>query len=212
MPVVRLLTRRNTNLHCTTMWVLIIDVMRIICKNATFFASPSLYVMSDSSPAKKNWLAHYSELMGFWRRKHDVYDEGEDAIQDAAANLLKRGTDTIEDPRAYISRSTTNGLISRHRHNAALPMLSWDELEEPDARDTSTPESHVQSQQLLDALMAALSELPAPCRQVYILHRLEGWTHTEIATHMAISRSMVEKHMQRALRHILTRLEHYAPY
>jgi RNA polymerase sigma-70 factor (ECF subfamily) len=65
---------------------------------------------------------------------------------------------------------------------------------------------------VLDALMVALEELPLSCQKVYIRHRLEGWSHAEIAADMGISRSMVEKHMNRALLHIHEMLQKYSPY
>ena len=50
-------------------------------------------------------------------------------------------------------------------------------------------------------LQRALSELPAACRECFLLRKLDGLSHLEIADRLEISRSMVEKHMVRALLH-----------
>ncbi len=86
-----------------------------------------------------------------------------------------------------------------------------DELSDTEHPRQAGADSHAQFEQLADALVNALADLPPKGREVYIKHRLEGWTHTEIAQDMALSRSMVEKYMTRALRHIHERLHHYVP-
>lgn len=65
--------------------------------------------------------------------------------------------------------------------------------------------------QLGQQASVVLDELPDICRQVYIYQRLEGSSHAEIASELGISRAMVEKHMNKALRHLSTRLQKYAP-
>ncbi|TCU97271.1 sigma-70 family RNA polymerase sigma factor [Paracandidimonas soli] len=163
-------------------------------------------------PPKKSWLAQYSNLLHIWRRKGSAHDDAQDAVQDAAVRILVNGDGTIKDPRAYLSRSAANGMAGRHRHRKVLDMLPLHALADHDHPVTDSAESSARTQELHDALWLALSELPLSCRQTFILHRLEGWTHTEIAEDMGISRSMVEKHMTRALRHLHERLQHYAPY
>ncbi len=173
---------------------------------------PAFTFMSGSRPPRKGWLAHYSELMGAWRRKGPGQDDGQDAVQDSALSLLENGVGAIDDTRAYLARSTRNGLVDRHRRRSILSFLSIDEMDEADHPRADPPESALYTRELADALLAALEELPLKCQQVYLHHRLEGRTHAEIAGHMGLSRSMVEKYMQRAVRHINDRLQKYAPY
>lgn len=165
--------------------------------------------MSPPSKPNKGWLAHYRELMGAWRRKNP--QDGEDALQDAVVGLLERGLGKVDDPRAYLARSTTNGLIDRHRRRGVLDLRPLHELDEDEHPSVQDGHATHYSAQLLDALMAALQDLPLACRTVFVRHRLEGWSHAEIADDMGISRSMVEKHMIRALVHIDQRLHAHAP-
>ncbi|VFR44947.1 FIG006045: Sigma factor, ECF subfamily [plant metagenome] len=161
--------------------------------------------------AKKGWLAHYSEIVAGWRRKVGVHEDSEDAMHDAVVRLLENGAAAVNDPRAYLKRSTANGVIDRHRHQAVLPTTPLHELEEYDHPLASGPEAEVLARRLVADLKEALADLPAVCQHVYIRHRLEGWTHAEIAQGMGISRAMVEKHMTRALQHLNRRLQHHAP-
>jgi RNA polymerase sigma-70 factor (ECF subfamily) len=186
--------------------------MRIIVNNLWLYAYLIFAHMPRPLTPKKSWLAHYSELIGAWRRKGAWREDGEDAMQDAALAILENGVGTMDDARAYLARSTANGLINRHRRRSILTILPLDELDEAEHPLAPNPEAAAYSQELACALSAALDELPLKCQQVYIRHRLEGWSHAEIAQSMGLSRSMVEKYMQRALQHLTERLQNYAPY
>lgn len=144
------------------------------------------------------------------RRGHERHDV-EDAVQDAVVGMLEQGTGGVDDPGAYLRRSTRNGLIDGHRRRALRQASPLDDLEEGEHPPAPGPEAAARERQLSEALLAALDDLPLKCQQVYIWHRLEGWSHPEIAAHMGLSRSMVEKYMTRALRHLSERLQDYAP-
>lgn len=53
----------------------------------------------------------------------------------------------------------------------------------------------------LKRVQNALKELPDQCADVLYLSRIEGYSHAEIAGQLGISKSLVEKHIARALNH-----------
>lgn len=167
--------------------------------------------MTRPDKPRKDWLAHYSELIGAWRRRGQGREQAEDAMHDTVVGMLENGAGAIADPRAYMARGTSNRLISWHRHVNALEMTPLDAMADVEHPVIAGADAGVRFQQLADTLAAALEELPPKCRQVYVKSRLEGWTHTEIAQEMGLSRSMVEKYMTRSLRHINERLQHHVP-
>jgi RNA polymerase sigma-70 factor (ECF subfamily) len=61
-----------------------------------------------------------------------------------------------------------------------------------------TPEDELDMQQRVQNLADALAALPPRCREVFLLHRMENLTYSQIATHCGISVSTVEKHIARA--------------
>ena len=63
--------------------------------------------------------------------------------------------------------------------------------------------------QRLDLLQRALAELPAACRDCFLLRKLEGLSHPEIAERLGVSRSMVEKHIVNAMKHCRVRLRQW---
>lgn len=167
--------------------------------------------MTFPSKPRKDWLAHYSELLLAWRRGGSAREQGEDAMHDTVLRMLENGVGAIANPRAYMARGTANRLISWQRHVNALELAPLEEVPEIE-HPVAGADTGARFQQLADALVAALEELPLKCRQVYVKSRLEGWSHTEIALEMGLSRSMVEKYMTRSLRHINDRLRNHAPY
>jgi RNA polymerase sigma-70 factor (ECF subfamily) len=62
-----------------------------------------------------------------------------------------------------------------------------------------------------EILDKAINNLPEKCQKVFILSRLEGLKHEEIAKQMDISVNMVQNHIATALRKLETELKDYLP-
>lgn len=159
---------------------------------------------------KKGWLAHYGELVGSWVRRADSREDAEDALQDAAERMLGLDTLAIRDTRAYLHRSVSNGLVSRHRRAQSFPTSPLHELEEVEHPSVEDVESAVYVGQLSRALTESLEELPLACQQIFAWHRIEHWTVPEIAQHMGLSVSTVEKNLTKTMRHLQTKLQKFA--
>ncbi|NOU21856.1 MAG: sigma-70 family RNA polymerase sigma factor [Methyloglobulus sp.] len=80
-------------------------------------------------------------------------------------------------------------------------------LEEVRPSEMPGPEQIVMAQQQLQRLQAALDELPVECRTAFLLHSVHGFTYPEIAAQLGISRSLVGRHLVKALAHSKQRLK-----
>jgi RNA polymerase sigma-70 factor (ECF subfamily) len=58
---------------------------------------------------------------------------------------------------------------------------------------------NVSSQQELDLYINALRSLPAQCQRVFVMCKVYGFSHKEIASKLGISVSTVEKHLIKGL-------------
>ncbi|MER2300157.1 MAG: sigma factor-like helix-turn-helix DNA-binding protein, partial [Pseudomonas sp.] len=47
------------------------------------------------------------------------------------------------------------------------------------------------------------------CRDCFLLRKLDGLSHQQIAEHLGISRSLVEKHIVNAMRHCRVRMRQW---
>lgn len=166
--------------------------------------------MSRHRPPENGWLAYYRELIGTWTRKADSHYDAEDATHDVIANMLDGDASVIRDQRAYLHRSVYHGLVTRHHKQVREQAIPLHELAEDEHPAQDDPESSLRTAQLSEALLKALNELPVPCQQVFAWHRLEGWTVPEIATHMRLSSSTVEKYLTRTMRHLHARLQKFS--
>ena len=120
----------------------------------------------------------------------------------------------VENPIAYLYKMAFNLARDhrRERQRAHARDGQWLESRHP-ATSGLEPVAHeppadtaYEAKQDLASLVAALDDLSPQCRRVFVMHKFEGLSHPEIAAHVGISRSTVEKHMGTALRHLLKRL------
>lgn len=151
---------------------------------------------------------YYRELLGFLSRK--VADRGTaaDLAQESYARLFaaQQGARAVHDPRALLYKTARNLLIDQGRRGdvrarfaqapdhagAAVP----DDTHGPVAFE---PDTALQSQQMVNALLATIDSLPVRCRQAFILHKFDGLTHADVAARMGISTKMVEQHVRNAV-------------
>ena len=66
--------------------------------------------------------------------------------------------------------------------------------------ETPSPEQALDEQQRLLLFGEALASLPAQCQQVFVLKKVHGHSHKEIARMLHISVSTVEKHAAMGLK------------
>ena len=71
-------------------------------------------------------------------------------------------------------------------------------------------ESRLSAEELESALRRAIDSLPERCRQVFVMSRLEGMRHREIAERLDISTNTVERHIQIAMRKLREDLKDFA--
>jgi RNA polymerase sigma-70 factor (ECF subfamily) len=135
----------------------------------------------------------------------------EEVVQDVMLELWRRREqlDVGESPRAYLLRATRNRALNHLRHlrveqrGAAYA-----------AGPTEAPPqgvSAVVEDELAAALGAAVAELPARCREVFELSRVQGLAYAEIARALDISVKTVENQMGKALRVLRVRLAAWLP-
>ncbi len=136
-------------------------------------------------------------------------DVAADIIQDAFLRLLNSPpVEIVENKRGYLYRIADNLAIDhlrsrtlRRNRFVSLDVVQNMPADPPDAETTLT------YKRAAEHLARAIEELPPRCRQVFLLNRFDGLTYREIAQTLAISTSMVEKHMMKAIAHCRDRLD-----
>jgi RNA polymerase sigma-70 factor (ECF subfamily) len=117
--------------------------------------------------------------------------------------------DRIRSPEAYLFTIASHVLAQHRLDRAAEP-------ESVDIHDPVTDEHlfietdhavQLDLQRRAREMEAALRQLPPNPQACLLLHCREGWTLDEIATRLGVSRSMVKKHIARAMLHCRQQLK-----
>ncbi|HBN50504.1 MULTISPECIES: RNA polymerase sigma factor [Thalassospira] len=155
-----------------------------------------------------------ASLLRLAMRKLGNPDEAKDIVQDAFVRIAgaKDRQEPISDPPAFL-RTVVLNLIRDHqrRRNAGhivelksgLDPLEWT------AEDRPLADNVIYHRQRLQAFEQALSSLPTRSREVFILRKLHGKTHDEIAAATGLSKAAIEKHLYRAMTTCRDLMKHY---
>jgi RNA polymerase sigma-70 factor (ECF subfamily) len=111
--------------------------------------------------------------------------------------------DRIRSPEAYLFTIASH-VLAQHRLDRAAEPESVDIQDSlTDERLTIDTDHAVQLdlQRRARAMEVAIGQLPANPQACLLLHCREGWTLDEIATRLGVSRSMVKKHIAKAMLH-----------
>ena len=153
---------------------------------------------------------YYRELVKFLSARLGNAQAAEDVVHDAYVRVLERASDEpIQQPRAFLYRTALNLVIDGHRRNALRQVEPLEVLDAEERFFTPSPQVLMDHHQRLDLIQRALAELPAACRDSFLLRKLEGLSHPEIAERLGISRSMVEKHIVNAMKHCRIRIRQW---
>lgn len=145
---------------------------------------------------------HHRDAVRFASRLVGNRDSGEEVVQDAYLKLAGRQSTTpVEHPRSYLFTATRHAAIdfTDRQRREWLRRVDFESLDEASLADNSAERMGMQRD--LAKLAVYLNALPAPCRQAFVMNKLQGYSHPEIASSLGVSVSMVEKHIVRALLH-----------
>lgn len=167
----------------------------------------------DVGPRRSSWLRevdrwfaaqifpHERELARLARRLTGSSESARDVVQEAYAEILSGDRwRALLNPRAYafkVVRSTAARLLARKR------VISIDFGADPEALfvadDGVGAEDLMSAKQKRQILLEAIEALPPQCRRVVKLRRLKETPPRDIARHLGISLSAVEKHLARGM-------------
>jgi RNA polymerase sigma factor (sigma-70 family) len=169
---------------------------------------------AEDSPAAETiahlFHEHNRALVGYLRARLRSEQEAKEVAQEAYVRLLqlqKPGTPGLL--RAYLFKTATNIATDRLRHRGVRQRAAQVELfESLSASSTSDdPAEQLLARERTEQLLRCLEELPARCRQVFQMHRLEGLDQRAVADRIGVSERMVRRYVTYALVYCRLRLD-----
>lgn len=153
-------------------------------------------------------------LLRFLLRMNVQEHDAQDIAQESMMRLLRYSrSEPAEAWQALLYRIAINLLRDRKRRSGAEqerhlgPMVDPRGAVSDAVSPEPSPEQYASNRQTLARMQAAVEQLPQRCREVYLLHRIEGMTYPEIARRSGVSAKAVEKSISRALRLLHSQLE-----
>lgn len=150
----------------------------------------------------------HQELVRYAARLVGGRDSGEEVVQNTYLRLARHSAQVMstEHPKAYafaVARRSAFDFAAQ-RHREWLHRVDFDDEAVADAG--SDPTLLLARRERVVKLAVVINELPSACQKTFVMNKIEGYSHREIAGKLGISTSMVEKHIMRAMMHFRDRM------
>ena len=167
-------------------------------------------IMSEAKNFFLNELFHQhageisSFILGRWPREQDVAD----IVQDPFLCLAQYpNLEEIRNPRAFLFKTASNMVVDRQRRRNTRERYNKPEADVETVADRQlSPDRYWEAHEALAHFAQWLDELPELQRHAFVLFRIEGCSHAEIALRLGISISSSERYVRVAMQHISKRL------
>jgi RNA polymerase sigma factor (sigma-70 family) len=151
------------------------------------------------------------KLRNFIRKRVPDPGDAEDILQDVFYELVEasRLMQPLEQVTAWLYRVATNRIIDlfRKKKPVTLSNEEWLTLDDLLPSPEVGPEAVYARSVLLDELDAALEELPAAQREVFVAHELQGRSFKEMAEESGVSVNTLLSRKRYAVLHLRRRLQ-----
>lgn len=152
-----------------------------------------------------------SDLLYYARYLVRTKEEAEEVVGDVFFEVWQNRDkmSEIRNEKVWLLTVTHNKAIShlRKKNNSVSP-ISWEEVAENIIpADLQTPDEQLISREEMARINSAINSLPARCKQVFILAKIEKLPYKDIACILGISVKTINVHIAKALSVISEALE-----
>jgi RNA polymerase sigma factor (sigma-70 family) len=127
-------------------------------------------------------------------------DEALDVVHDAFIRIVTLGARfrEVRGPDAYLSRVVGN-LVRDRARSAAYRIDTATVALEDETLPITSPEPMLEARDMLCRLDSAMQRLKPRTREIFMAHRIDGLTYSQIAERTGLSVKGVEKQISRAM-------------
>ena len=144
---------------------------------------------------------HLRRVIRLLRGRGASGEDAEDLVQEAMLRLhaYTRAGGEVRDEESFVIRTAINLSIDVRRH-AHAELYAEEPPEDLELIDLApTPDELFAAEERLIKMREALDRVSVRTREIFFMHRLQGFSHAEIAGKLGISKSAVEKHVASAV-------------
>ena len=170
-----------------------------------------LIKQGDTGAFKTLFDSVYPQLYIYCRRFIPDPEEAKDILQNVFLRFKREDIDIHTSLNAYLYRSIQNECLNYLRsiksievcQSETISLLLRDEVEDDD------PHSILSVTEIENIMENTIEGLPAQCKSIFKLSRINGLKNQEIADKLNISVRTVETQIYRALKTLKSRLKDY---
>lgn len=161
----------------------------------------------DDKAFKAFFNRHYDPLLRFLLSKNLTTEVAEDLIQNAFLYIWnhRQKIDPAKSLRAYLFRIGYTRMLNHFRDTQKVDNSNA----VPKSSTNVTPEDHLRSSELKEAVDKAIQAMPKKRGEVFQLCFMQELSYKEAAKVMDITRKTVENHMSLAFKDIRAALKHF---
>jgi RNA polymerase sigma factor, sigma-70 family len=159
-------------------------------------------------------LLPYEPRIRAWLARHRARDlDVDDIVQEMYAKIgALEDVSNIREPLRYAISVARSIIINHARRPQIVSITPTGDLDALGVQSSSAnPEEEAVIREEVRAVADALAELPERTRRVLWLRRVEGLTERETARRMSISDRTVERHLARAILHLMQKFGRTIP-
>ena len=152
---------------------------------------------SNVTPA---FIKNQSFLKRFLARFLSSSQDIEDVVQESYLKALSaEQKQEITSPKAFLFRIARNEALKELQKKSRRITDYLDDLDIPESTTEVSIEDSSISKQRFGLFCESALEMPPKCRKAFLMCKVYGYSYKEIASHLDISVSGVEKHIARGL-------------
>ena len=163
---------------------------------------PAKKTSSAKSSVSSAFVENSEFLKNFLRRFLSRAEDIEDVAQEAYLNAYRAEQERgVQQPKAYLFRVAKNlALNELNRKSYQMTVYIEDRIAAIPLDGGDNIEDELEAEQSVALYYAAVNALPKKCRRVFLLRKVNGMRQQEIADHLGITISAVEKHLRNGTR------------
>ena len=156
---------------------------------------------SSQQRLSEAFLRYRSALRTYLGKFLNSQDDVDDILQDTFFNSFRAAREkAIDSPGAFLFRTAHNLALNDIRKKVTR---ATDPVEDFDTLGVTNSEPSVEQRVMASEEFALLCEavdaLPPQCKRVFVLRKVYGLSHKEIASELGIAVSTIEKHIAKGI-------------
>lgn len=164
-----------------------------------------------------NIVEFYPGLVRFMTKRLRNKDSATDVVHEAYTRFIEMANEEVRSnpkkSKQFLYTTAVNASIDDLRKKNIRRAGIDDDFDLADASEDrelyhlQPPHDSVYKMERVALLQKVLEELPVKTRQVFMMRKLDGMTHTEISNQLDISTDMVAKHIINAMKYCRLRIQ-----